>query len=120
MYLAALKPNLAKLGATALILMTAIIYSTFSSELTKESTRQMRQAFLGEPLATKIKQISEAFPCERDKKIVDIGVEFAEKNSENMLSIRNKWLAADFLVLFACAYISACIILSRKSSRHAT
>ncbi|MES2820895.1 MAG: hypothetical protein V4812_18125 [Pseudomonadota bacterium] len=120
MILSALKPSLAKLGATALIILTTMIYGALNTALTKETSKQMREAFLGEPLATKIKQISETFPCERNKKIADIAIELAEKNSEEMLSVRNKWLAANFSVLFLCAYFSACIILSRKSSRHTT
>ena len=117
--LAALKPSLRRIGATALIILTTLIYGSMNSALTQETKKQMSEAFLGEPLATKIKQISEAFPCERDKKFADIGLEFAEKNSENMLSARNKWLAAQYLVLFMCAYLSACIILPRKISDHA-
>jgi hypothetical protein len=120
MILSALKPSLAKLGATVLIILTTMIYGALNTALTKETSKQMSEAFLGEPLATKIKQISETFSCERDEKIADIGNELAEKNSEKMLSVRNKWLAANFLVLFICSYFSACIILSRKSSRHAT
>jgi len=97
-----------------------MIYGALNTALTKETSKQMSEAFLGEPLATKIKQISENFSCERDAKIADLGTELAEKNSEQMLSVRNKWLAANFFVLFLCAYFSACIILSRKSSRHET
>ncbi|WAC43772.1 hypothetical protein OU997_16175 [Pseudomonas sp. SL4(2022)] len=120
MFFAALKPSFAKLGATVLIILTTMIYGVLNTALTKETSKQMNEAFLGEPLATKIKQISEAFPCERDQKIADISIELAEKNSGEMLSVRNKWLAANFLILLACAYLSACIILSKKTSRHAT
>ncbi|WP_139271173.1 hypothetical protein [Atopomonas hussainii] len=118
--LAALKPSYRRIGATTLIILTTIIYGTLNTALQKETSKQMSEAFLGEPLATKIKQISENFPCERDLKITAIGTELAENNSENMLSVRNKWLAANFLALFICAYLSACIILPRASSRHAT
>lgn len=118
--LAALKPSLRRIGATALIILTTLIYGALSSALTQETKKQISAAFIGEPLATKIKQMHEDFPCERDKRIADISIELAEKNSEKMLSVRNKWLAANFLVLLACAYLSACIILPRKISSHST
>ncbi|WP_313323352.1 hypothetical protein [Stutzerimonas nitrititolerans] len=118
--LAGLKPSLRRIGATALIVLTTIIYGALNAALTKETSRQMSEVFLGEPLASKIKYISENFPCERDQKIAALGIERAEKNSEGMLSVRNKWLAGNFLVLFVCAYISACIILPRSSSCSAT
>ena len=118
--LAALKPSRRRIGATVLIILTTLIYGAFGSAIREETKKQMSAAFLGEPIATKIKQISEAFPCERDKKIAELGTDLVEKNSDNMFSVRNKLLSASFIILFICAYISACIILPRKLSCHAT
>lgn len=112
--LVALKPNLRRVGATILIILTTMVYGVLNTALTKETSKQMSEAFLGEPLATKIKQISE-ISCERDQIISDISIELAGNNSEKMLSVRNKWLAVNFLVLLACAYISSCIILPGNS-----
>lgn len=112
--LAALKPSPRRIGATVLIVLTTLIYGTLNSAITRETKRQVSEAFLGEPLATKIKQMHETFPCERDKRVAELSIELAEKNSEKMLSVRNKWLAANFFVLLVCAYLSACIILPRR------
>ncbi|WP_447593126.1 hypothetical protein [Aquipseudomonas campi] len=80
MILSALKPSFGKLGATALIILKTIIYGTLNTAFTKKTSKQMREAFPGEPLATKTKQISENFSCERDAKIADLSTELAEKN----------------------------------------
>jgi hypothetical protein len=113
MILRTLKPTLAKLGATALIVITTMIYGVLNTAMTKETQRQMTEALHGEPLATQMKELSK-IPCERHDKMLSLDTNLSEKNSERMLSVRNRWLTANILVLISCAYIAACIILRRK------
>lgn len=113
MILRTLKPTLAKLGATTLIVITAMIYGALHTAMTREAQRQMIEALHGEPLATQMKQLSKV-PCERHDKILSLDTDLSEKNSEKMLFVRNKWLAANILVLISFAYIVACIILRKK------
>ncbi len=40
MFLAALKPSLAKLGATALIVITTLLYGTLNTAFTQETAKQ--------------------------------------------------------------------------------
>ena len=115
MVLSTLKPTLAKLGATILIVITTMIYGALNTAMTKETQRQMVEALHGEPWATQMEELSK-ISCERDEKMVSLGTDLSDRNSEKMLSVRNKWLAVNFLVLFACAYISACLILRKKES----
>ena len=115
MVLNTLKPTLAKFGATVLIVITTMIYGALNTAMTKETQKQMIVALHGEPLATQMKTLSK-IPCERDEKILSLNTSLSEQNSEKMLSVRNKWFAINFLVLVACAYISACLILRKKKS----
>src|SRR3989344_4817080 len=116
--LAALKPSRRRIGATALIIFTALAYGVLNTALSHETEKRMAEAFLGEPLVTKMRQLNEEFSCERDKKIADLSNELSEQNSEEMLSVRNKWFAANLLILMVFAYLSACMILLRKISSH--
>ena len=118
MFLAALKPSLAKLGATALIVITTLLYGTLNTAFTQETAKQMNEAFLGEPFVTQIKQINQTFACERDQKLAELVV-LAQKNSEAMLSVRNKRFALSFVLFLTCAYLSACIILRKNAGPHA-
>jgi hypothetical protein len=113
MILRTLKPTLAKLGATALIVITTMVYGVLNTAMTKETQKQMTEALHGEPLATQIKELSK-IPCERQDKIMSLDTSLSERNSERMLSVRNRWLTANILVLILCAYITACIILRQK------
>lgn len=67
--LAGLKPSLRRISATALIVLTTMIYGALNAALTKETSRQMSEAFLGEPLASKIKYISKTFPASATRKL---------------------------------------------------
>lgn len=118
MFLAALKPSMAKLGATTLIVITTLLYGVLNTAFTQETAKQMNEAFLGEPFVMQIKQINQTFACERDQKLAELVV-LAQKNSEAMLSVRNKRFAMSFLLLLTCAYLSACIILRKKAGPHA-
>lgn len=117
--LSALKPSLRRIGATALIIVTTIIYGALDSALGKETKKQMSEAFLGEPAATKMKEL-QGLSCERDELISKIALELAQKNSDQMLSVRNRMLALNFTILLICSYISACLVVPRKSTIHAT
>lgn len=52
MFLAALKPSMAKLGATTLIVITTLLYGVLNTAFTQETAKQMNEAFLGEPFVT--------------------------------------------------------------------
>lgn len=118
--LAALEPSLRRIGATALIILTTMIYGVLNAAMEKKTSKQMSEALLGEQVSEKIQQITKDFPCERDVKMAAIAVELSEDNYEARRSVRNNWLLANLLVLFICAYISSCIILPRKLSSNAT
>ncbi len=113
MLLSTFKPTLRKLGATALIVLTTMVYGALSTALTKETQKQMTQALHEEPLASQMQEMSE-IPCERDRKMMELNISISEKNSGKMLPTRNQWLTINFFVLFFCAYMSACLILRNK------
>lgn len=117
--LATLKPSLRRIGATALIVTTTIIYGALDSALGKETKKQMSEAFLGEPAVTKMKEL-QGLRCERDELMSKFALELAQKNSDQMLSVRNRMLALNFTILLMCAYISACLVVPRKPAGHAT
>jgi hypothetical protein len=116
--LAALKPSLRRIGATALIIVTTFIYVAVNSALTKETKAQMSAAFLGEPALSKIKELR-ALSCERDEQISKFTHELAELNSEKMLSARNRMFAINLSILALCAYLSSCLIVPRKPAEPA-
>ena len=113
--LAALKPSRRRIGAAVLIIVTTLIYGAFDSALTHETKKQMSEAFLGEPYVSKMKEL-QSLKCERDEVMSEALLELAEKKSERMLFARNKMLAINLSILVLCAYLSACLIVPRKSS----
>ena len=117
--LAALKPSLRRIGATALIILTTFIYVGTNAALSKETKAQMSVAFLGEPALSKIKELRK-LSCERDEQVSKFTRELAEMNSEKMLSVRNRMLAINLSILALCAYLSACLIVPRKLAEPAT
>jgi len=117
--LAALKPNRRRIGAAVLIIVTTLIYGALNSALIHETKKQMSEAFLGEPYVLKMKEL-QSVRCERDEVMSEALFELAEKNSEKMLFARNKMLAINLSILALCAYLSACLIVPRKSSSAAT
>jgi hypothetical protein len=117
--LAALKPSRQRIAAAVLIIVTTLIYGALNSALKKETKKQMSEAFLGEAYVSKMKELQN-LTCERDEVMSEALLELAEKNSEKMLSARNKMFAIDLSILTLCAYLSACLIVSRKSSSAAT
>jgi len=117
--LAALKPSRRRIGAAALIIATTLIYGGLNSALTQETKKQMSEAFLGEPYVSKMKELQNV-RCERDEVMSEALFELAEKNSEKMLSTRNKMLSINLSILILCAYLSACLIVPRKSSSAVT
>lgn len=117
--LVALQPSRRRIGAAVLIIITTLIYGALNSALTHETKRQMSEAFLGEPYVSKLKEL-QGVKCERDEVISEELSKLAEKNSEKMLFARNKMLAINLIILALCAYLSACLIVPRKSSSAAT
>lgn len=117
--LAALKPSRRRISAAVLIIVTTLIYGALNSALTQETKKQMSEAFLGEPYVSKMKELQN-LKCERDEVMSEALLELAEKNSEKMLSTRNKMLAINLSILTLCAYLSACLIVPRKSSSAST